>query len=48
MGLFRRERTAVVNATEAVVEGTSAVKLGLIVIGAIAVSALIIAVAMRY
>lgn len=43
MGLFRKERSAVVNATEAVKEGTSAIKLALIVIGAIAVSALVIA-----
>jgi hypothetical protein len=43
MGLFRKERAAVIDATEKVKEGTSTVKLALIVIGAIAISALVIA-----
>jgi hypothetical protein len=43
MNLFRKERAAVIDATEKVKEGTSTVKLALIVIGAIAISALVIA-----
>jgi hypothetical protein len=44
VGLFKKERNAVVNATEAVKDGTNAVKIGLFIIGAIAVTALVIAV----
>jgi hypothetical protein len=43
VSLFKKERAAVIDATEKVKEGTSTVKLALIVIGAIAISALVIA-----
>lgn len=47
MGIFKKERAAVVNATEAVMDGTSAVRLGLFVVGAIAVSALVLALVVK-
>lgn len=43
MALFRKERKVIADATEAVTDSVSTVKLALIVIGAVAVSALVIA-----
>ena len=44
MTLFRKERKVIADATEAVKDGSNTVKTALIVIGAIAVAALVIAV----